>query len=181
MSSVDAVVSARDNALARVSAGHVHQCLWLRVTYATTSNFDDETLPAILFIPPMFGSRWFVLEMDKLARDSGVRVVFPERYVPHCTHRTTTESSVSDLQCRPGMGGSTPVSLDMRMQVWLETVPVLLGKVNIRYVSIVTHSAGGVYTLNTLAKLRSILDPKAPYVALLGTLNRRYLHCNGLD
>jgi hypothetical protein len=54
------------------------------------------------------------------------------------------------------------------MQVWLETVPALLRKVNVQHVSIVTHSAGGVYTLNTLAKLRSILDPKAPYVALLG-------------
>jgi hypothetical protein len=89
MASIDASVSARDNALARVSAGHLHQCLWLpetqdhprlRVTFATTTNFDNESLPAILFIPPMFGSRWFVLEMDKLARDSGVRVVFPDRY-----------------------------------------------------------------------------------------------------
>lgn len=69
------------------------------------------------------------------------------------------------------MGGSTPVSLDIRMQVWLETVPALLRKVNVQHVSIVTHSAGGVYTLNTLAKLRSVLDPKAPYVALLGTRN----------
>ena len=85
----DTSVSTRDVALERVSAGHLHQSLWLpetqdhprlRVTFATTSNFDDETLPAILFIPPMFGSRWFVLEMDKLARDSGVRVVFPDRY-----------------------------------------------------------------------------------------------------
>jgi hypothetical protein len=90
MASVDASVSARDNALARVSAGHLHQCLWLpetqdhprlRVTFATTSNFDDEKLPAILFIPPMFGSRWLVLEADKVARDSGVRVVIPDRYL----------------------------------------------------------------------------------------------------
>ena len=89
MAAVDASRSIRDDALARVSAGHLHQCLWLpetqdhtrlRVTFATTSNFENESLPAILFIPPMFGSRWFVLEMDKLARDSGVRVVFPDRY-----------------------------------------------------------------------------------------------------
>jgi hypothetical protein len=92
MPSIDASVFARDNALARVSAAHLHQCLWLpetqdhprlRVTFGTTSNFDDESLPAILFIPPMFGSRWFVLETDKLARDSGVRVVFPDRYCSH--------------------------------------------------------------------------------------------------
>jgi len=97
MAPVKTSASARDNALARVSAGHLHQCLWLpetqdhprlRVTFATTSNFDDETLPVILFIPPMFGSRWIVLEMDKLARDSGVRVVFPERYCS-CTALVT--------------------------------------------------------------------------------------------
>lgn len=77
----------------------------------------------------------------------------------------------SDIYFRPGMGGSTPVSLNIRMKVWLETVPVLLHKVNVQHVSIVTHSAGGIYTLNTLAELRSILDPKAPYVALLGKQN----------
>jgi len=53
------------------------------------------------------------------------------------------------------------------MKVWLETVPALLQKTSVEHVSIVTHSAGGVYTLNTLAELRSILDPKAPYVGLL--------------
>jgi hypothetical protein len=87
-SSSNTTNSSRDTALATVSAGRLHQSLWLpetqnhprlRVTYATTSNFDDESLPAILFIPPMFGSRWFVLEMDKLARDCGVRVVLPDR------------------------------------------------------------------------------------------------------
>jgi hypothetical protein len=67
------------------------------------------------------------------------------------------------------MGGSTRVEANIRMQVWLETVPILLEKVNVEHVSIVTHSAGGIYTLNTLAEHRSILDPKAPYVALLGT------------
>jgi hypothetical protein len=67
------------------------------------------------------------------------------------------------------MGGSTRVEPNIRMQVWLETVPILLERVKVEHVSIVTHSAGGIYTLNTLAKHRSILDPKAPYVALLGT------------
>jgi hypothetical protein len=88
MASSNSTNSSRDTALATVSAGHLHQRLWLpetqnhprlRVTYATTSNFNDVSLPAILFIPPMFGSRWFVLEIDKLARDCGVRVVLPDR------------------------------------------------------------------------------------------------------
>jgi hypothetical protein len=54
------------------------------------------------------------------------------------------------------------------MQVWLETVPALLSKVGVEHVSLVTHSAGTVYTLNTLLQHRGILDPEAPYVAFLG-------------
>jgi hypothetical protein len=65
------------------------------------------------------------------------------------------------------MGGSTPVALNIRMEVWLETVPALLQKTKVEHVSLVTHSAGGVYTLNTLAELRPTLDPKAPFVGLL--------------
>jgi hypothetical protein len=81
--------SPHDRALKTLSAGHLHQCLWLpqttdhpllRVTYATTSNFDDASLPAILFIGPLFNSRYLTLEIDKLARDCGVRVIVPERY-----------------------------------------------------------------------------------------------------
>jgi len=153
--SMTSVSSTRDRALETLSAGHLHQSLWLpqttehprlRVTYATTSNFDDVSLPAILFIGPLFNSRYLVLEIDKLARDCGVRVIIPER---------------------PSTGGSTPVSLNIRMKVWLETVPALLRKTNVQHVSLVTHSAGGTYTLNTLAELRSILDPKAPFVGLL--------------
>jgi hypothetical protein len=53
------------------------------------------------------------------------------------------------------------------MKVWLETVPALLRKTNVEHVSLITHSAGGVYTFNTLAELRNILDPKAPFVGVL--------------
>ena len=69
------------------------------------------------------------------------------------------------------MGGSTPVTLDLRMKVWLETVPALLDKVGVQHVSLITHSAGAVYTFNTLFHLRGILDPKAPYVAFMGTFS----------
>jgi len=60
------------------------------------------------------------------------------------------------------------VTIDIRMRVWLETVPALLQRLDVKHVAMMTHSAGAVYTLNTLLHHRSLLDPKAPYVALLG-------------
>lgn len=61
------------------------------------------------------------------------------------------------------------MTIDIRMRVWLETVPALLQRLDVKHVAIVTHSAGAVYTLNTLFHHRSLLDPKAPYVAFLGS------------
>jgi len=60
------------------------------------------------------------------------------------------------------------VTIDIRMRVWLETVPVLLQQLDVKHIAMVTHSAGAMYTLNTLLHHRSFLDPKAPYVAFLG-------------
>lgn len=54
------------------------------------------------------------------------------------------------------------------MNTWLETVPVLLARLGVKHVAIVTHSAGTIYTLNTLTHYRSILHPENPYVAFLG-------------
>lgn len=67
------------------------------------------------------------------------------------------------------MGGSTRVTLDLRVKVWLETVPALLAKLDVQYVSILSHSAGTMYGLNTIYELPHILDPERPYAALLGT------------
>ena len=67
------------------------------------------------------------------------------------------------------MGGSTPVAINIRMKVWLETVPALLQKLDVKNVSLMTHSAGTVYTLNTLLHHRAFLDPKVPSVAFLGS------------
>lgn len=61
------------------------------------------------------------------------------------------------------------MTIDVRMRIWLETVPALLQRLDVKHVAMVTHSAGAVYTLNTLFYHRSLLDPKAPYVAFLGS------------
>ncbi|EXJ79584.1 hypothetical protein A1O3_07863 [Capronia epimyces CBS 606.96] len=148
-------LSPEDQAIRLTCATHFHQALWLpqtanraklRVTYSTTTNFDNVSLPAILFIGPMFGTRWMALHFDKLARDCGVRVICVDR---------------------PAFGGSTSVAIDLRMRTWLETVPALLRRLDVEHVAMVTHSAGTLYTLNTLFHHRSLLDPKAPYVAFL--------------
>lgn len=65
------------------------------------------------------------------------------------------------------MGGSTPVTLALRVAVWLETVPALLAKLAVPHVTLMSHSAGTIYLLNTLARLRGILDPAHPLVAMM--------------
>lgn len=66
------------------------------------------------------------------------------------------------------MGGSEHVDLAQRVDVWLETVPILLEKVKVKHVSLFCHSAGTIYLLNTLYHYRAILDPQMPRVFLLG-------------
>jgi hypothetical protein len=86
--------SSEDQAIRTVCAKHFHQALWLpgtaahsklRVTYSTTTNFDNVSLPVILFIGPMFGTRWLLLNFDKLAKDCGVRVICVDRYARNRT------------------------------------------------------------------------------------------------
>ena len=144
-----------DEAIKRVCAKHYHRTLFLsqtanhprlRVTYSTTGNFEDDSLPAVLFCGPMAGSRWNTILMDNLATTTGVRVICLDR---------------------PGKGGSTAVSLDIRMTVWLETIPALLNALDVRHVSLMSHSAGTMYALNTIYHLRYLLDPQRPYLALV--------------
>lgn len=66
------------------------------------------------------------------------------------------------------MGGSTRVNFNIRVNVWLEMVPALLKKLKVRYVSLLCHSAGTIYALNTLYHLRDILDPISPFAAIMG-------------
>ncbi|KAK5113675.1 hypothetical protein LTR62_003302 [Meristemomyces frigidus] len=144
-----------DEAIKIVCAAHYHQCLWLsstekhprlRVTFSTTGNFGDDTLPVVIFCGPMFGSRWLVQDFNHFICASRVRVICVDR---------------------PSMGGSTPVDISQRIPVWLETVPVLLQKLNIKHVHLLSHSAGTMYLLNTLYHHRDILYPHYPYAALL--------------
>lgn len=60
------------------------------------------------------------------------------------------------------------VPIDQRMNVWLEMVPVLLEHLGLQNVSLVSHSAGTMFLLNTLYSHRGILLPEAPYAAMIG-------------
>ena len=170
--------SSIKDAIEAVCAGHFHQCLWipetpehgkLRITFSTTSNFEDMSLPTILFCAPLFGSRWASLEVDCLARSMGVRVINVDRYVSYRVCILASRRLEIVLTHRsPGMGGSTRVSLNLRMQTWREIVPLLLERLRVKRVSLVCHSAGAIYALDTLYHLRGILDPSMPYVALIG-------------
>ncbi|PCG98864.1 Hypothetical protein PENO1_031740 [Penicillium occitanis (nom. inval.)] len=68
---------------------------------------------------------------------------------------------------RPGMGGSASVPRESRVAIWLELVPLLLKHLSIEHVSLISHSAGIIYLLNTLVAHRDILDPEHPYIACL--------------
>lgn len=111
-----------------------------------------------------------VAVMDALAREKGVRVVVPDRWVGHSTipYHTGRRGMVLLTDGRPGMGGSTPVPLAIRMAAWLETVPLLLQHLRVDHVHLVAHSAGTTYLLNTLlAQRSSLLGQRETYVAMM--------------
>lgn len=66
------------------------------------------------------------------------------------------------------MGFSTEVPLEKRIAIWVELVPKLLVHLEIPHVSLVSHSAGTLFLLNTLYSCRQILSPTRPYAALIG-------------
>ena len=68
----------------------------------------------------------------------------------------------------PGLGGSTPVPIEKRVSVWLETVTALLDYLSISHVVPVSHSAGTIYLLNLLVHKRDLLWPQTPIAMLLG-------------
>lgn len=113
----------------------------------------------------MFGSRWTAVRIDHLASTTGVRVICVDRWeVLSQTHANVTDLP---LFCRPGMGGSTNCHPKVRIDVWLETVRALLSALDVQHVSILSHSAGTMYAFNTVYRLRDILDPQRPYMAMI--------------
>jgi pimeloyl-ACP methyl ester carboxylesterase len=76
----------------------------------------------------------------------------------------------ADEQDRPGFGGSTPVPLDQRVNIWLEIVPAVLEKLEVKHVALMSHSAGTFYAFNTAVMLPHLLYPGKGFMACLGML-----------
>ncbi|THY93835.1 hypothetical protein D6C92_05180 [Aureobasidium pullulans] len=150
--------SAKDDAIAFASQKCFHRSITidptsahqkLRVSFATTSGFDDDDkngLETILFCGGMGPSRLLLYRFDALAKKEGVRVIFIDR---------------------PGVGGSTPVPLEQRVQVWLDAVPAVLEHLGVKTISLLSHSAGAIYAINTLLLLPHLLHPHHPFAAFL--------------
>ena len=106
----------------------------------------QQNTAVVLFCGGMFAGRWLGTMFDVAAQKIGVRIISVDR---------------------PGMGGTPCVDIRYRVQTWLEIVPALLDHLCLKHVSVVSHSAGTIYLINTLLHLRHILHPIRPYVAML--------------
>ncbi|KAJ5657984.1 uncharacterized protein N7484_001633 [Penicillium longicatenatum] len=103
-----------------------------------------ETGPALLFIPGMFSSRYPGIPLHVIAERAGVRLLVVDR---------------------PGMGASTDVPLAQRVAAWTDMLPRLLAHLHIPRVSLVAHSAGTIYLLNTWARCRDYINPVIAVIA----------------
>lgn len=134
--------------LSLISSNRFHRRVILDTAYGPlTITFADigcATGPALLFLPGMFASRYLGIPMHVIAERAGVRLLVVDR---------------------PGMGASNDVPLAQRITVWVDMLPRLLAHLGIPRVSLVAHSAGTMYLLNTWAQCREIVSP---VIALIG-------------
>lgn len=116
----------------------------LTVSYAVTGA-RESAKGTVLFIGGMASCRYLAAVGSNGAQKAGVRLVVVDR---------------------PGMGKSTNVETCQRIPVWLETVPLLMKELTADHVSIIAHSCGVIYALNTISKMPNILPPSNPVVYL---------------
>ncbi|KAL4783348.1 Alpha/Beta hydrolase protein [Aspergillus varians] len=113
----------------------------LTISYA---DIGCPTGPAVLYIPGMFASRYLGIPLHIIAERAGVRLLVIDR---------------------PGMGASPDVPVSQRISVWVDIVPRLLAHLAIPRVTLVSHSAGTIYLLNTWAKCRELMSPVVIFLA----------------
>jgi pimeloyl-ACP methyl ester carboxylesterase len=135
--------------LSLVSSKCFHRRVTLDTAYGplaiTFADIGCTTGPVLLFLPGMFASRYLSIPMHVIAERAGVRLLVVDR---------------------PGMGASTDVPLTQRIAVWVDMLPRLLAHLGIPRVSLVSHSAGTIYLLNTWAHCREIVSPKIAFLGI---------------
>ncbi|KAJ9209257.1 hypothetical protein DTO166G4_9130 [Paecilomyces variotii] len=92
----------------------------------------------------MFASRYLGIPLHAIAKRAGVRLLVVDR---------------------PGMGASTDVPSTQRVAAWVNLLPRLLAHLNITRISLIAHSAGTVYMLNTWAHCRELINPDITLLA----------------
>ncbi|KAJ5591695.1 uncharacterized protein N7459_002064 [Penicillium hispanicum] len=105
---------------------------------------DAKMAPYFFFMPGMFASRYLGIPLHAIAERAGVRLLVVDR---------------------PGMGASTDVPLAQRVAVWTDMLPRFLESLKIPRVSLVAHSAGTIYLLNTWAYCREYINPGIAVIA----------------
>ncbi|KAJ5488759.1 hypothetical protein N7539_003649 [Penicillium diatomitis] len=134
-----------------ISNSRFHRRISLSTSQGQLSvSFADigcENGPVILFLPGMFASRYAGILLHAIAEKAGIRLLVIDR---------------------PGMGASTDVPLAHRVDTWIEVMPQVLSYLQIQRVSLVSHSAGTFYLLNTWAKCRQYINPEA---AVIGNID----------
>lgn len=132
-----------------ISKSRFHRRVTLNTGHGPLSiTFADvgcKTGPALLFLPGMFASRYISAPLHAIAERAGVRLLVVDR---------------------PGMGASTDVPLGQRVAAWTDMLPRLLAHLEIPRMSLVAHSAGTVFLLNTWAQCRDYVNPA---IAVIGT------------
>ncbi|RYP77935.1 hypothetical protein DL770_006975 [Monosporascus sp. CRB-9-2] len=113
----------------------------LRVAYSDIG--DSEGTP-LLFVGGLFGTRYTLALADKLSKERHVRLISPDK---------------------PGIGGTDAVDVEQKVGVWL--VEALTEQLDLTHISLIAHSSGAIYALNTVLHLRHLLRPRHPYVALV--------------
>ncbi|KAH7320686.1 hypothetical protein B0I35DRAFT_427603 [Stachybotrys elegans] len=118
-----------------------------RVKYADFGHGDEASgdQRVLLFMGPLFGTRWIHVFKDGLAKQHKVRMLMIDR---------------------PGFGGTDAVDIKQRLEATREIVVALLQRLEIRHVSVACQSAGTVYALDLLLHHPEILCPDRPYLAI---------------
>lgn len=113
-----------------------------RVSYSDYGS--PSSTAVVLFFGGLLGGRLSYSPLDTLARRHNIRIIHADR---------------------PGIGATTPVRIEDRIPIYLDTVVRLLQHLGVKHVSLAAHSFGTVCAMNFLLLHPHLLHPEKPYAA----------------